>query len=157
VEDDDDESLDNTDSPLVLKGKEIYDLTSAIIGLIPDEDDVLSSYKEFVLEDAMMLYSKVVGAESTDLYDMKMESATIIRKAARDLLTHCSGLEMFGFRETHYLELVRVAIEEYRLLFIDWVKTFDQWNYVIDRWGLFNPPGVDVNDPDPDDDIPPGE
>ncbi|MDP3643540.1 MAG: hypothetical protein Q8S54_10170 [Bacteroidota bacterium] len=27
-------------------------------------------------------------------------------------------------------------------------------NYFIDRWGLFNPPGVGPFDHDPDDDIP---
>ncbi|HZL08348.1 MAG TPA: hypothetical protein VFC65_00005 [Prolixibacteraceae bacterium] len=45
-------------------------------------------------------------------------------------------------------------IEEYRLLFIDWVAAFDKWDYIIDRWGLFNPPGVGPFDHDPDDDIP---
>jgi hypothetical protein len=45
-------------------------------------------------------------------------------------------------------------MEEFRLLFIDWVAGFDQQNYVIDRWGLFNPPGVSAHDHDPDDDIP---
>ena len=34
------------------------------------------------------------------------------------------------------------------------VLKFDQWNYIIDRWGLFNPPGVGARDKDPDDDIP---
>jgi len=47
-----------------------------------------------------------------------------------------------------------VKVEEYRLLFIDWVSKFDKWDYVIDRWGLFNPPGVGPFDHDPDDDIP---
>jgi len=45
-------------------------------------------------------------------------------------------------------------IEEYRLLFIDWVSKFDKWNYIIDRWGLFNPPGVTPFDKDVDDTIP---
>jgi len=45
-------------------------------------------------------------------------------------------------------------VEEYRLLFIDWVASFDKWNYIIDRWGLFNPPGIGPFDKDPDDDIP---
>jgi hypothetical protein len=40
------------------------------------------------------------------------------------------------------------------LLFIPWVAGFDKWNYVIDRWGLFNPPGIGPFDKDPDDDIP---
>ncbi|HNW57202.1 MAG TPA: hypothetical protein PLR88_09465 [Bacteroidales bacterium] len=50
--------------------------------------------------------------------------------------------------------MVRDLIEEYRLLFIDWVAGFDKWDYIIDRWGLFNPPGVGPFDKDHDDDIP---
>ena len=83
-----------------------------------------------------------------------MEASAIVRKAARDLIVHCRGLEIFGFKETQYLDLIRNAVEEYRLLFIDWVNSFDQWDYFIDRWGLFNPPGVGPFDKDPDDDIP---
>lgn len=150
----DDETGNPEDLPLFLKGREIYSLISEIVDLIPEDDEILASYKEFMLEDAAMLSVKVAGAEAADLYDMRMESAALIRKAARDLLTHCRGLELFGFKETHYLHLIREAVEEYRLLFIEWVKSFDQWNYIIDRWGLFNPPGVEADDPDPDDDIP---
>jgi len=51
-------------------------------------------------------------------------------------------------------QIVRDLIEEYRLLFIDWVAGFDKWDYIIDRWGLFNPPGIGPFDKDPDDDIP---
>lgn len=140
--------------PIYLKGMELYDLTHQICELIPEDDDRLQTYKRFMLEDASMLSVKVAGAEGADLYDIRMENAAIIRKAARDLLTHCRGLESFGFKEINYLDLIREGIEEYRLLFIEWVAGFDQWNYMIDRWGLFNPPGVGPFDKDPDDDIP---
>ncbi|ELR70473.1 hypothetical protein C900_03727 [Fulvivirga imtechensis AK7] len=153
-EEEDDHTINPEQLPIFKKGKEIFDLTSKITDLIADDDDrMLCNYKEFMLEDAAMLTVKVAGAEAADLYDIRMENATIIRKAARDLMTHCSGLEMFGFKETQYLHLIREAIEEYRLLFIEWVSQFDQWNYTIDRWGLFNPPGVGPHDHDPDDDL----
>jgi len=45
-------------------------------------------------------------------------------------------------------------VDELRILFAEWVKTFDPWDYIIDRWGLFNPPGINYDDHDPDDDIP---
>jgi len=107
-----------------------------------------------MLEDAMMLTVKVVGATAGQLYDIKMESASIIRKAARDLMIQNHSLEMFDFEYVEYFQLVRNLLEEYRLLFIDWVSGFDRWNYIIDRWGLFNPPGVGPFDHDPDDDVP---
>ena len=86
--------------------------------------------------------------------DIRIEYAAIIRKAAPDLKVSNHSLEMFGFEEVEYFDIVRDLIEEYRLLFIDWVPGFDKWNYITDRWGLFNPPGVGPVDKDPDEDIP---
>jgi hypothetical protein len=106
-----------------------------------------------MLSDAMQLTVKVAGATGAGLYDIKMEAAAIIRKAARDLMVQNHSLEMFGFEYVEYFDIVRKLIEEYRLLFIDWVAGFDKWDYIIDRWGLFNPPGVGPFDKDPDDDI----
>jgi hypothetical protein len=107
-----------------------------------------------MLEDASMICAKIAGAEGGDIYDIRMECAAIIRKSARDLSLHVHSLRTFGFKEVHYYQLIRDAIEEFRLLFIDWVDSFDQQNYFIDRWGLFNPPGVGPFDKDPDEDIP---
>jgi hypothetical protein len=83
-----------------------------------------------------------------------MENAAIIRHHARALQTSVHSLTMFGYKEESYFKVLRNEIDEFRLLFIDWVAGFDQWNYIIDRWGLFNPPGVTAHDHDPDDDIP---
>ena len=71
-----------------------------------------------------------------------------------DLMIQNHSLKMYGFKDVQYYQIVRDLIEEYRLLFIDWVAGFDKENYIIDRWGLFNPPGVGPFDKDPDDDIP---
>jgi hypothetical protein len=57
-------------------------------------------------------------------------------------------------QDKDYISLLRNEIDEFRLLFIDWVASFDAWNYIKDDWGLFNPPGVSAHDKDPDDDIP---
>jgi hypothetical protein len=115
---------------------------------------MLGHVKSIMLEDAMMLTVKVAGAEAGQLYDIKMEAAAVIRKAALNLMIQNHTLEMFGFEHVEYFRIVRNLLEEYRLLFIDWVSKFDRWNYIIDRWGLFNPPGVGPFDHDPDDDIP---
>jgi hypothetical protein len=136
------------------KGAEIYEVVNQISKLIPEDDDHLQFIKGQMLGDAMLLTVKVAGAEGGDLYDLRMEAAAIIRKAARDLMVTSHSLKMFGFKEVEYFGIVRDLIEEYRLLFIEWVAGFDQWNYIIDRWGLFNPPGVGPFDKDPDDDIP---
>jgi hypothetical protein len=140
--------------PIFRKGKEILDMVSKIAALIPENDEYLMDVKSCMLCDAAQLTVKVAGAEAAELYDLKMENAAIIRKAARDLMVQQHSLDMFGFEYVEYYQIVRDLIEEYRLLFIDWVAGFDKWDYIIDRWGLFNPPGIGPFDKDPDDDIP---
>lgn len=140
--------------PIFKKGKEILDIVSRIGELIPEDGDHLQFVKAQMLSDAAQLTVKIAGAEGGQLYDIRKEAAAIIRKAARDLMVQNHSLEMFGFEHVEYYQIVRDLIEEYRILFIDWVASFDQTDYIIDRWGLFNPPGVGPLDKDPDDDIP---
>jgi hypothetical protein len=140
--------------PIYRKGKEIFDMVHKIADLIPENNEYLMEVKSQMLCDAALLFVKVAGAEAGGLYDLKMENAAIIRKAARDLMVQNHSLDAFGFEYVEYYQMVRDLIEEYRLLFIAWVAGFDKWDYIIDRWGLFNPPGVGPFDKDPDDDIP---
>jgi hypothetical protein len=151
---DDENEIDPKDLPIYKKGWEIYEVVDEICQLIPDDDEHLGHVKSIMLEDAMMLTVKVAGATAGQLYDIKMEAAAIIRKAAQNLMIQNHSLEMFGFEHMEYFQIVRNLLEEYRLLFIDWVSKFDQWHYIIDRWGLFNPPGISPFDHDPDDDLP---
>jgi len=153
-DDEDDNKQDVREMPLFKKGKEIQEVVIALGGLVPEDDDHLQYLKGEMLYNAGLLTVKVAGAEAAELYDLKMEAATIIRKAARDLMVMNHSFEMFDFKEVEYFQIVRDLIEEYRLLFIDWVAGFDKWHYIIDRWGLFNPPGVTPFDKDPDEDIP---
>jgi hypothetical protein len=152
--DDEDDNATPEKLPIFQKGQEIYDLVTKITDLIPEDNEHLMFVKSCMLDDAAQLTVKIAGAEATGLYDLKMECAAIIRKAARDLVVQQHSLEAFGFKDTEYCEIIRDLVEEYRLLFIKWVADFDKWDYVIDRWGLFNPPGVGPFDKDPDDDIP---
>ena len=140
--------------PIFIKGKEIFDIVMKITDLIPEDDKYLLDIKGMMISDAAQLTVKVAGAEAAGLYDLKMENAAIIRKAARDLMVQQHSLKMFGFEYVEYYKIIRELLEEYRLLFIDWVAGFDKWDYTIDRWGLFNPPGVGPFDKDPDDGIP---
>ncbi|MEQ8684790.1 MAG: hypothetical protein RIE86_05845 [Imperialibacter sp.] len=144
--------MDETDPrtlPIFKKGQEILETVRLIGNLIPEDDEMLQDIKGHMLSDAALLTVKVAGAEAGDLYDIRMEAAAIIRKAARDLMVQNHSLDMHGFKEVRYYQLVRDLIEEYRLLFIDWVAGFDTNNYIVDQWGLFNPPGIgpfDEND-----------
>ena len=152
--DDENDEIDPKELPIYKKGEEIFEVVDQICQLIDDDDQYLGHIKGVMLEDAMLLTVKVAGAEGGQLYDIRMECAAIIRKAARELMIQNHSLEMFGFEHVEYFQIVRDLLEEYRLLFIAWVAGFENWDYIIDRWGLFNPPGVGPFDKDPDDDIP---
>jgi len=149
--------------PIFKKALQILELADKITDIVSKEDiekkeeaygELLETHARYIAENAMTIPPKIAGAEGGDLYGIRMENAAIIRKAAREIMTDCTGLKMYGFKETDYLDLLRNEVEEFKPLFAEWVKSFDPWNYIIDRWGLFNPPGVNYDDKDPDDDIP---
>ena len=88
--------------PIYRKGKEILDMVSKITALMPENDEYLMDIKACMLSDAAQLTVKVAGAEAAGLFDLKMENAAIIRKAARDLMVQQHSLEMFGFEYVEY-------------------------------------------------------
>lgn len=151
-------------SPLYLKAREIQRLVDSIVDVIYESDleyesevegEIIDESINFMVENSILIPANIAGALPEDVpYDLKMENATLIRKAARELLTDATSIESFGFKDIEYLDVLRKEIDEFRLLFAEWIKTFDPWNYMIDRWGLFNPPGVNFDDHDPDDDLP---
>jgi len=132
--------------PIYQKGREIVEIVRNIADLIEDEKGDLGFTKGLMIEDAYMLTAKIVNAEGGDIYSIRMENAAIIRRAGNNLKLHIHSLKMFGFEHTEYYIMVRQKVEEYRVLFIDWVASFDKTNYFIDDWGLFNPPGVELPD-----------
>ncbi len=73
--------LDAKAIPLYRKGKEIFDVVHHIAKLIPDNvDSPLQSIKANMISDAALLTVKIAGACGGDLYDIRMESATIIQQ-----------------------------------------------------------------------------
>ena len=142
--------------PLYQKAEQIFKITQGLVEIIPADNEFLQETRvRFMLENAMIIPAKIAGAQAVELYDLKMENATIIRKAARELYVQAGSLRFEeDITDKDYILLLRKEIDEFRLLFIDWVASFDVWNYIKDDWGLFNPPGVNAHDKDPDEDIP---
>lgn len=150
--------------PIFQKAETIRTLVDSIVEITMEADmdfateedgKMIDNSINYLVDNSLTIPAKIAGASDENvLYDLKMENATIIRKAAREILTDLLTLEHFGFKDTEYLEVLRNELEEFRILFAEWVKSFDPWNYIIDRWGLFNPPGINYDDHDPDDDIP---
>ena len=149
---------DFTEFPLWQKGYEILNMVIAIRKAFAErveDDEMLKSSLDFIYQDALQIPAKIAGAYNIGLYDLKMENAAIIRKCARDVYVHSGSLGHAKIGDEDYIRLLRSTIEdEFRPMFAEWVTTFDINDYTIDRWGLFNPPGVNYDDHDPDDDIP---
>ena len=139
--------------PIYKKSQEIFDVLETITSLFPDDNDYLQSIKQNLLSDIMTIQAKICGAEAVKLYDIKMENATIIRKTARDIFVGGNSLEYFGFSDSKYYHLVRDLIEEFRILFIDWISGFNPKHYIVDNWGLFNPQGFSPDHIQSDDEL----
>ncbi len=143
------------------KGGEIINLVAEIVALIPDDEPMLQSIAEFMKADAYILQVKVSGAEAVSLWDIKMECAALIRQSGKSLYIHKHSLEAFDFEYVSYMDLLRTAVDEYKLLFKAWIATFDPQKAIEDDWGLFNPIGkifddsddIDFDDDDDDFDI----
>ncbi|WCM42464.1 hypothetical protein MG290_01985 [Flavobacterium sp. CBA20B-1] len=133
---------DYLQTPIYKKAEEIFDTIKTITDLFSTDDEILLDLKAQLLGDAMLIQAKLAGAFGAKLYDIKMENAALIRKAARDLMVSYHSLKMFGFEDVEYYKIVRNQIEEFRLLFVEWVAGFNKKHFITDSWGLFNPPGI---------------
>lgn len=134
--------LPSRNTPIFKKAEEIYQALKTITDLFPEDNIYLNEIKGNLLGDSMVIQAKISGAEAVKLYDIKMENAAIIRKAARDIFVGGNTLEMFGFEDAKYYKIVRNLIEEFKILFAEWVEGFNPKHFIVDDWGLFNPPGI---------------
>src|ERR1044071_6605145 len=123
--------------PIYKKALEILDLTEQIVDTF-NEEDMARIHRQNMLEDAMIIPAKIAGAEAMDDYILKMENATIIKIHARSLLTQTSSAKYLHLQDERYLKLLRDEIEAFRLLFLEWIKTFESGTIKEgDGWGLF--------------------
>lgn len=132
-----DEDKNLEELPIYKKALEILDLTEQIVDTFGDES-MARMHRESMLEDAMILPAKIAGAEAMDYYVHKMENATVVKIHARSLLTQTASIKYLGIVNEQYVQLLRDEIEAFRLLFREWVKTFDiNTTKEGDGWGLF--------------------
>ncbi|MFN9957884.1 MAG: hypothetical protein ACK55I_32665, partial [bacterium] len=96
-----------------------------------------SHYREIMLGDAAFIAARIAAAEGTPLYTMRMENAVQIKISARNIISQSAGLRLLGFCDEHYVQLLREEMDEFRFLFVAWVRGFDRSNDIRDDWGLF--------------------
>ena len=149
------------ETPLFIKAEEILAIAMAIAEGAPDDPKgekaiaseeltkhMLEQSKGDIMQNAMIIQSKIAGAYGLDMYDLQMENACLIRKACRDMLVALRGLEMAGYDEQAHFDLLRNAVKEFRPLFVEWIHTFKDSAYFWDEWEVFNPPGAVRGDGD---------
>lgn len=88
-------------------------------------------------------------------YDFRMENAVFVKSAALELIEYLLCIEELGLKDIDYFEILYDEIEALRVLFIDWIKSFELWKYGGEDWGLFSPEGIELVDflEDGDDDF----
>ena len=121
--------------PLMVKAQDIVALTHVLVGSLDEARKEL--YGGMMMEDAMVIGAKFAGAEGVDDYILKMENATIMKVHARHLNSMTFQLAVEETHAEEHLELLREAIGEFRILFVEWVKSFDSADKNDDGWGLF--------------------
>ena len=141
--------------PVFQSARTILKLVEHLVESIPAEEcgfnhayalAMFDHHTSNLMKNALLISVKIAGAEGGAAYDQKMENATLIRKAANDIITDTKGLQIAGFKEVDYLEVLEREIENFRPIFAKWVKTFAHSRHVVDKWGLFNPPGLDYGE-----------
>ncbi len=153
-------------TPIYLKAKEIQQLVVSLITLIKESELPYADDIDLELIQDKLSEMEINAAEIPSLiasashphspYDYNMENAVYIKKAAFDLLGDAVYVEDLGLKDIDYLDLLHDEIEAFRLLFIQWIKTFELWKYDGDDWGIFNPEGIKLvylKDEDDDDDF----
>ena len=88
---------------------------------------------------ASIIPAKIAGAAG-GFYSMQMEKAVIIRINIVDLRNTLWTCLTEEWCSEEYVEMMRAEIEQFRLLFVEWIKSFDKSNDYPDEWHLFNDP-----------------
>ena len=127
---------------LYLKWRDTFSLIFAFAeNLAPDPkgdgQDTHEQYtKQLIIENAMIIGPKLRGAMVVDMYILKMENAAIVRTNARQLMEQVKFSVLSGFAGEDYENVIEESMDEFRLLFKEWVMTFKK-DEIQDEWGLF--------------------
>ena len=138
-------------TPIYKKAKEIQQLVESLATLVKeselpyaDEFDLDLVYDKLseMQSNTAEIKSLIVSSTPDSPYDYNMENAVFIKKAAHELIEGAVYIEDMGLKDIDYLDLLYDEIDALRVLFKDWIKTFELWKYGGEDWGLFSPEGI---------------
>lgn len=108
-----------------------------------DEDELSfpaaywEEHKAMILGDAHQVAVKIKSSETGNMYMLRMENASIIRKNAQFIKSSLLTMMIEGVIEEDHGKVIRGEIDNFRELFKEWVNTFQKDEFE-DEWGLFN-------------------
>lgn len=124
------------------KWSEVVGMLNAALGTMKDlseakeEDSFVTEQKAMLFGDAYEVGAKIRSSEAGNMYILKMENASIIRKNAQFVKSSVLNLAMQGELDEEHAEIIRNEIDAFRELFITWVNTFEKDEFT-DEWGLY--------------------
>ncbi|MBS1531154.1 MAG: hypothetical protein JSU01_12665 [Bacteroidetes bacterium] len=121
--------------PVYKKAEELYELADVIVEAIK-EDDQKEWLANEIVGNAMLIQAKIAGAEGGGLYSLRMENAVLIKCAVYNMRNAVIGTEMFGMNNEDYVNLMREKIEEFRIEFVAWIRSFDKSYDIPDNWAI---------------------
>lgn len=121
--------------PVFKKADEILELAEVIAEALK-EDDKKEHLAAEIVSNAMLIQVKIAGAEGGNLYSLRMQNAVLIKIAVQDMFNAIVFSSMVKINEEDYVELMRDKIEEFRLIFVDWIRSFDKSNDIPDNWAI---------------------
>jgi hypothetical protein len=139
--------VDDCSRNLYNKAREIYKLSRTVTDLFPD-DEHAEYTKGTMIGNATIIPVKIMSAQRS-FYSMQMENAVIIKMNMVELRNTLWMCLAENWCDESYVNMMRAEIEEFRLLFVQWVKSFDKGNDYADEWYLFNDPDSFPNDDQP--------
>ena len=121
--------------PIFQKSEEILELAEVIAEALK-EDSKKEHLASEIVSNAMIMQVKIAGAEGGGLYSLKMQNAVVIKIAAQDMLNAVIFSATVNINEEDYVQLMRDKVEEFRQVFLDWIRGFDKSYDIPDNWGI---------------------
>jgi hypothetical protein len=121
--------------PIYQKSQELFDLVDVIAEALK-EDDMKESLSVQMCSNAALIQAKIAGAEGGGLYSLRMQNAVLIKLAVQDMFNAVSFASMVKINEEDYVQLMRDKVEEFRIEFVAWIRSFDKTYDIPDNWAI---------------------
>lgn len=122
--------------PVFVKSQELFDLAEAMADSLGDGEERKGHLASEIFSNAALIQAKIAGAEGGGLYTIRMQNAVLIKLATQDMFNAASVASMMKINQEDYVELLRDKIDEFRIVFNEWVRGFDKTYDIPDNWAI---------------------